>query len=162
MGQAPQLVDRGDGEGSALALTLRYRVDGTLAGETLGYCRLMAALSSKDVDEKRALLERAGSIAAARLREPAGGSPLGVANERAALQLMHGAAAQLTGPEETSIESDRLSLSQADAGTEKLSARGRTALEFRLQRKQAVAASHRAALHELEALEGTSGGWGAQ
>ena len=157
MEQAPQLVERGR-ESSALTLTLRYRVDGTLAGETLGYCRLMAALSSKDVEEKQALLRRAGSIKAARLGLPVGGSPLGVGNERAALQLLHGAAAQLTGPDETPIESDRRLL-EAGAGAE-LSGRGRTAVEFRLQRKQAVAASRRAAMRELGLLEGTSGGWG--
>ena len=158
MEQAPQLVERGR-ESSALTLTLRYRVDGALAGETLGYCRLMAALSSKDVEEKQALLRRAGSIKAARLRLPVGGSPLGVGNERAALQLLHGAAAQLTGPEETPIESDRRLL---EAGTDDpgLSGRGRTAVEFRLQRKQAVAVSRRAAMRELGLLEGTSGGWG--
>ena len=158
--QAPQLVERGR-ESSALTLTLRYRVDGTLAGETLGYCRLMAALSSKDVEEKQALLRRAGSIKAARLGLPVGGSPLGVGNERAALQLLHGAAAQLTGPDETPIESDRRLLEAgAGAGAEQLSGRGRTAVEFRLQRKQAVAASRRAAMRELGLLEGTSGGWG--
>lgn len=48
----------------------------------------------------------ASTIKRSRLTLPAGGSPMGLENEKTALQILHGAASQLTHPEETPAEAD--------------------------------------------------------
>ena len=81
-----------------------------------------------------------------------GGSPMGLVNERSALQVLHGAASQLTYPQETTIEDDALLLTRwrmtsgKDAEAEDLpSGRMLAAVQFRMQRKQAVSKTRRVA-----------------
>ena len=85
-------------------------------------------------------------------------------------------AAPLTHPAETEIEHDTRLLVQwrnarrrqqqqeeASGGGEsaepEVSGRALAALEFRLQRKQAVSNTKRATVRELDGLKGASGGW---
>jgi hypothetical protein len=57
----------------------------------MAFCRLIAALSETDPSRKGSLLRRAETITAGRLMLPAGGSPMGLENERRALGVLHGA-----------------------------------------------------------------------
>jgi hypothetical protein len=57
----------------------------------MAFCRLIAALSETDPGRKGSLLRRAETITAGRLMLPAGGSPMGLENERRALGVLHGA-----------------------------------------------------------------------
>ena len=96
-----------------------------------------------------------------------GGSPLGLHNERSALQILHSAASQLTHPEETTIESDASLLAlwkRRSSGVvveedEPPTGRLIAAVQFRMQRKLAVSKTQIVAAGELDALSGTRGGW---
>lgn len=154
--------------GPALALTLRFRSDGLIDPNTMAYGRIIAALSDLDRNRKKTLLHRAESITSGRLALPPGASPMGLANERSALQVLHSAASQLIHPQETTVEEDALLLAtwlHRTAGGNEIEQEGApsgrmvAAVQFRMQRKQAVSKTRRVAAGELDALSKTSGGW---
>ena len=82
--------------------------------------------------------------------------------------MLHSAATQLTHPHETTIEDDASLLASwhRRATTGKSTKEGEiptgrmiAAVQFRMQRKQAVSKTKRVAAGELDALSTASGGW---
>jgi hypothetical protein len=93
---------------------------------------------------------------------------LGLHNERSALRVLHSAASQLTHPQETTIEDDvsllkrwhtRMTSREGEGEEDFPTRRMIAAVQFRMQRKQAVSMTRRVAAGELDALSATSGGW---
>jgi hypothetical protein len=83
------------------------------------------------------------------------------------LRIIYSAASQLSHPEETTIESDASLLalwgrrsSGAQVAEDDLpTGRMIAAVQFRMQRKQAVSNTRIVAAGELDTLSGTTGGW---